>query len=151
MRVAPSSNSNSSAHILLVDDNKLGLTARKAVLQEIGFIITTAGSGKEGLERFAEEDIELVVTDYKMPRMNGVDFIKRIRKQAPSTPIILLSGFADTLGLDEENTGADMVIQKSANEVTHMVRAVRRLLRQKTPKKPPAAHRQRTKTKRASG
>ena len=151
MKVAASSNSISSSRILLVDDNKLGLTARKAVLQEIGYKITTASSGKEGLERFAEEDVELVVTDYKMPRMNGVEFIKKVRKQKPAVPIILLSGFADALGLDEVNTGADTVIQKSANEVTHMVRAIRRLLNQKVPKKPPAAHRQRTKVKRANG
>ncbi len=136
-----------SPHILLVDDNTLGLAARKVVLEELGYQITTAGSALEGLERFAETAFELLITDYKMPRMNGVQLIKKVREESPSLPIILLSGFADTLGLDEKNTGADIVIQKSNNEVPDMVRAVRKLLR---PKKPAASHRSYQK-KRKSG
>lgn len=127
------------AHILLVDDNKLGLSARKVVLEELGYAVTTAGSGHEALSRFAEIGFELVITDYKMPRMNGVELIEELRKLSPAIPVILLSGFADTLGLDERNTGANTVIQKSANEVVLMVRAVRRLLREKLRKKPPSS------------
>ena len=119
----------SSVHILLIDDNKLGMAARKAVLEELGYQIATATSGQEGLKHLAERRFHLVVTDYKMPRMNGVQLIEQIRKTHPETSIILLTGFADALGLDEKTTGADVVIQKSANEVVHMVRAVRRLLR----------------------
>ncbi len=126
------------AHILLVDDNKLGLAARKAVLEELGYQITTAGSATDGLKRFAETAFDLVITDYKMPRMSGVQLIEKIREQTPTIPVILLSGFAEALGLDEKNTGADTVIQKSANEVSHMVRAVRKLLR---PKKPASSYR----------
>lgn len=139
---APSSSKSHSARILLIDDNKLGLTARKAVLEELGYVITTAGSGHEGLKRFRESAFDLVITDYKMPRMNGVQLIQSIRREEPEIPIILLSGFADALGLDEKTTGADVVIQKSANEVTHMVRAVGKLLRQRKPsRKPPASQR----------
>ena len=50
--------------------------------------------------------------------------------------IVMVSGFVDTLGLNEATTGADAVIQKSNNEVTHLVRAVNRLLRRKPAKKP---------------
>ena len=152
MKVPATANSSStSARILLIDDNKLGLAARKAVLEELGYGITIASGAQEGLKRFAEDDFELVVTDYKMPRMNGVQFIEKIRKLTPAIPVILLSGFADSLGLDEKNTGADVVIQKSANEVAHMVRAVRRLLRRKTPRKPAASHREAAKARRKSG
>ena len=152
MKAPASSNSSPPlGRILLIDDNKHGLSARRAVLEELGYGITIASSAKEGLKRFAEDDFQLVVTDYKMPRMNGVEFIKKIRKLAPTVPVILLSGFMDALGLEEETTGADIVIQKSANEVTHMVRAVRRLLRRKPPKKPPAVHRADARAKRKSG
>jgi CheY-like chemotaxis protein len=142
MKVVPSSESSDRARILLIDDNKLGLAARRAVLEELGYGITTAVSAVEGLKRFSEHSYELIVTDYKMPRMDGVRLIQEVRKTNPDLPIILLSGFADALGLDEQSTGADIVIQKSANEVNLMVRAVRRLLRQrKTAKKPPASQR----------
>jgi CheY-like chemotaxis protein len=65
--------------------------------------------------------------------MDGLELIVRLRKQAPELLIILISGFVDTLGLNEATTGADAVIQKSNNEVTHLVRAVNRLLRRKPP------------------
>jgi FixJ family two-component response regulator len=76
-----------------------------------------------------------------MPKMNGVEFITRLRKQNPAVSIILISGFTDTLGLNEANTGADVVIQKSSHEVSHLVRSVNRLLRklQQPTRKPPAS------------
>ena len=144
-----SSSSNPvSGRILLIDDNKLGLAARKVVLEELGYRITTADGPYEGLRWFSETKFDLIVTDFKMPRMNGVELIAKLRQQAPTIPIILLSGFADALGLDENNTGADIVIQKSANEVANMVRAVHRLLRRATAKKPAASHRPISRAKR---
>jgi ATP-dependent Lon protease len=122
--------------ILLVDDNKLGLSARKCVLEELGHSISTAVNGVDALEQFANRKFDLVVTDYKMPRMDGLELIAGLRKASPDLPVILISGFVDSLGLSEENTGADVVIQKSANEVSHLVRSVARLLRRKPVKKP---------------
>jgi CheY-like chemotaxis protein len=124
------------ARILLVDDNAHGLSARKTVLEELGHRIVTASSGSEALEQFAAHKIDLVVTDYKMPRMDGLELITRLRKLATGLPIVLVSGYVDSMGLSEDNTGADVVIQKSANEVAHLVRSVNRLLRRKPVKKP---------------
>jgi CheY-like chemotaxis protein len=146
-----SSGSVPVARILLVDDNQAGLAARKSVLEEIGYKVTTAVSGHEGLECFSGEAFDLVITDYKMPRMNGIELIERVRKQNKEIPIILISGFAEPLGLDESNTGADVVIQKSSNEVTQMVRSVSRLLRRQIPRKPPTSHQIAAKAKRKSG
>ena len=133
--------SSSSQHspvgkILLVDDNKLGLSARKCVLEELGHRIWTAGNGVDALEQYTKEKFDLVVTDYKMPKMDGLELIVKLRKISPELPIVLISGFVDSLGLSEESTGADVVIQKSANEVSHMVRSVGRLLRKKPERKP---------------
>ncbi len=136
--VSSSKPSSSPIRILLVDDNQLGLAARKTVLEELGYRITTATSGQEALEGFAASAYDLIITDYKMPKMSGKDLIERVRKQAPAVPVILLSGFVDALGLDEKSTGADVVIQKSANEVAHLVRSVKRLLTRKPPRKPAA-------------
>jgi CheY-like chemotaxis protein len=122
--------------ILLVDDNANGLKARKMVLEELGYRIEIASNGHDALEQFSRHKFDLVVTDYKMPRMDGLELIANLRKRAPQLPIILISGYADTLGLNEENTKADVVIQKSATEVSHLVRAVARLLRSKPARKP---------------
>jgi len=132
----------------MVDDNKMGLTARKVVMEELGYRVTTVITPAEALERLSQERYDIVITDYKMPSMNGADLIKRMRKMECSTPVILISGFVDALGLDESNTGADVVIQKSAHEVSHMVRSVKTLLRKKTLKKPAASQASPPKTKR---
>jgi CheY-like chemotaxis protein len=131
----PNSSRPTPARILLVDDNANGLGARKCVLEELGHRIWAVSSAAEALEAFAEHKFDLVVTDYKMPRMNGVELIAEIRKQAPECPAILISGFVDALGMSELSTGADVVIQKSAHEVSHLVRSVNRLLRRKPARK----------------
>ena len=125
-----------ASRILLIDDNRNGLAARKVILQELGHTITTANSPEEGLEQFAKSQFDLVITDYKMPRMNGDAVIASMRKQRADIPIILLSGLVDCLGLTEQNTGADIVVAKTNNEVMHLTRAITRLLRRKPVKKP---------------
>ena len=144
-----SSPSSIRARILLVDDNANGLAARKSVLEELGYRIVTCSSGADALEQFAAHTFDLVVTDYKMPRMDGLELIGRLRKSTPELPIVLVSGYVDTMGMNEASTGADVVIQKSANEVSHLVRSVNRLLRRKSvPKKPAAVQAATSKAKR---
>jgi FixJ family two-component response regulator len=71
-----------------------------------------------------------------MPQMTGIDLIRDLRAVNPEVPIVLISGFTDALGLDEETTGADAVIQKNHSEVQTLVRTVTRLLNRSTKKKP---------------
>jgi CheY-like chemotaxis protein len=139
MSLKKSSTPAIQTRILLVDDNANGLKARKMVLEELGYGIVTASNGHDALERFTRQKFDLVVTDYKMPRMDGLELIVNLRKLEPELPIVLISGFVDSMGLNEENTQADAVIQKSANEVSHLSRAVARLLRQKSARKPSGA------------
>ena len=127
------------AHLLMLDDNKMGLTARKAVMEELGYQVSSAATPAEALEKLTKDQVDLVITDYKMPGMNGTEFIKRMRKQECVTPVILISGFVDALGLNEANTGADVVILKSAHEVSNMVRSVKSLLKRSSAKKPAAS------------
>jgi CheY-like chemotaxis protein len=125
-----------AAQILLIDDNKHGLMARKTVLEEQGYAIVTANTPEDGLTEFGNTHFDVVVTDYRMPKMNGAQVIAEIRRQRPAMPIVLVSGMVDALGLNEQNTGADVVIAKSATEIPHLIRAVNRLAKKLTPKKP---------------
>ena len=138
--MANSPSQNACGRILLVDDNSLGLAARRSVLVELGHQVVTSCTASEALELCAKQSFDVVVTDYKMPKMNGIELIGRLRKLHPATSVILISGFTDTLGLDEGTTGADIVLQKSNNEVPQLIRAVNRLLRkQQAPPKKSAA------------
>ena len=127
--------------VLLVDDNRDGLTVRKLLLEEVGCHVQIACGGEEALEIFGSSTFDIVVTDYRMPRMNGAELIAHLRALKPETPIILLSGFVEPLGLNEDNTGADAVIAKSAGEPATLVRSVKRLagtVRRKPPARQPA-------------
>jgi CheY-like chemotaxis protein len=127
------------SRILLVDDNPHGNIARKALLEEQGFAVEAVGSGEDALEAFLAGPFDLVVTDLRMKKMDGLQLIRSIRGERPATPIILLSGFAGCMGLTEENTGADAVLAKSSKEEEQLPRAIRQLLARRTQKKPAAA------------
>ena len=114
--------------ILLVDDNRLGLVARKMILQEQGYGVDTAPSGEEAWEIFQQTRYDLVVTDYRMGGMDGLELIRLIRSAEAPVRIVLLSGFVECLGMTEESTGADEVLRKSNKEVPELLRAVKKLL-----------------------
>lgn len=135
MRTAPSHRAQTPASILLVDDNLDGLVARRSVLEELGYKVVSASSGYDGLKTLEQQRFDLVITDYKMSPINGLEFIATLRQRGIHIPVILLSGFAESLGLGQESSGADAVIQKSANEIAQLLRCTKRLL---TPAKKPA-------------
>src|SRR5579864_4759486 len=126
-----------TAKILLVDDNRDGLVVRKLLLEELGCQVEIAGGGEEALKLVSTSRFDVIVTDYRMPRMNGTELIVRIRALNPDARIILVSGFVEPLGLTEQNTGANAVIAKSSSEPTQLVRWVKRLMNTPTRRKPP--------------
>ena len=138
MRTAPSYRAASPAFVLLVDDNRDGVLARRSVLEELGYNVVSASCGRDALELIEQQRFDLVITDYRMSPIDGLELIRKLREKEAGTPVILLTGFAETLGLKPENTGADVVIQKSANEVANLVRHAKRLL--SPPKKPAGSH-----------
>ena len=132
--------SDTQPNILLIDDNRDGLLVRRSLLEEVGYCVQIARNGEEGLKLFETSEFAVVVTDYKMPRMDGKELIERIRKIDPKARVILLSGFAEPMGLTAENTGADVVLAKNGSEPVHLVRSVKRLVNRAT-RKPPASQR----------
>ena len=112
----------------------------------IGAAGNTGASGAEALELLDRHKVDLVITDFRMPNMDGVELITRMRQLRSDLPIILLSGFVEPLGLTEQSTGADIVLSKSAGEVGFLIRSVRRLLNRQPTRKPlESEHLQNTK------
>jgi two-component system, sensor histidine kinase and response regulator len=128
MRTAPSHRAQAPASILLVDDNVDGVVARRSVLEEFGYNVVSASSGFDGLKTLEQQKVDLVITDYKMSPINGLEFIATLRQRGVRIPVILLSGFSESLGFREDTSGADAVIQKSANEIAQLLRCTKRLL-----------------------
>lgn len=88
---------NEEVKILCVDDEPNVLRALTRLFLDEDYEILTAASGEEGLAILAEEaGLQVVVSDYRMPGMNGVDFLKQVCEKWPDTVRIVLSGYADT-------------------------------------------------------
>lgn len=83
--------------ILCVDDERNVLRALERIFLDDDYEIVTAGSGEEGLEIMTEagDSFQVVVSDYRMPVMNGVEFLKAVYERWPDTVRIVLSGYAD--------------------------------------------------------
>jgi CheY-like chemotaxis protein len=79
-------------HILLADDEDSVREAIGMLLMIDGHVVTEASNGKEALERFQKEPFDLVITDFKMPEMQGDELATAIRRLTPAQPIIMLSG-----------------------------------------------------------
>ena len=83
--------------LLCVDDERNVLRALERIFMDEEYEILTASSGEEGLAFLAENpDIQVVISDYRMPGMNGVEFLRQVCEKHPDTVRIVLSGYADT-------------------------------------------------------
>lgn len=80
------------AKILLVDDEDLLREGVREILEMSDHEVIEAGDGVEALEKFAVNDIDLVITDVVMPNMDGVDFVTKLRTMFPDVPILTISG-----------------------------------------------------------
>jgi two-component system NtrC family response regulator len=77
--------------ILIVDDEKNYPLILSAVLAEEGFETLTAHSGQEALDLLANSDVDLVLTDMKMPSMDGIGLLERIKQKNPELPVIMMT------------------------------------------------------------
>jgi PAS domain S-box-containing protein len=91
--------------ILLVDDEPGVRQVAKALLQRMNFKVLLAGDGEEGLKCVAEHRAELrgVITDLHMPQMDGLAFVRALRRQLPDVPVVVSSGRADDFTTGEFN------------------------------------------------
>ncbi len=104
------------AHILVIDDEVQIRDVLRTVLERVGYEVTEAGDGNEGLQIYAEGGIDLVVTDIIMPEKGGIDTIMDLRRDFPDVKVIAISGggmCGDVSYLDMAlGVGADRAIGK---------------------------------------
>ena len=93
--------------LLLVDDEENILASLKRLLRRDGYRIITALSGAQGLQRLAEEEVDVIVSDQRMPGMTGVEFLHRAKELYPHTLRLVLSGYTELQSIiDAVNEGA---------------------------------------------
>jgi DNA-binding NtrC family response regulator len=79
--------------ILLVDDDPTILTVLELLLNKLGYIVVLKSNAESALFLIREGlTVDLVITDYRMPGMNGVEFIRELRRILPLVPVLMFTG-----------------------------------------------------------
>ena len=81
--------------ILIVDDEEIIVRLLSMSLRSDGYETVTAHSGEQGLEVFKSESPDIVVTDIKMPGMDGLELLKKIKEIDPEKEVIIVTGHGD--------------------------------------------------------
>ena len=100
--------------ILVIDDDPALLDSLRPLLREAKFTVLTALSGAKGLDllRYAQKDIRVVLLDYNMPRLSGLETLTYVRKISPNAKVVALTGIAPELLPEEYRTNVDRYMPK---------------------------------------
>jgi CheY-like chemotaxis protein len=110
--------------ILLVDDEPAILTVLELLLNKFGYIVLLKSNAESALFLIREGvNVDLIITDYRMPGMNGVEFVRELRRILPSVPVLMLTG--DISVKIEPSLGVFELINKpvAGKELDRIVRA----------------------------
>ena len=80
------------SNILIIDDEKAIRKTLSEILSYEGYKIEEAGDGEEGLRRFRDKTFDVVLCDIKMPKLDGIEFLEKVRESNPDVPVIMISG-----------------------------------------------------------
>ena len=107
MKLAANREMGKRSTVLLVDDETNILASLNRTLRREGYDILTAESAAEGFSLLAKHDVQVIVSDQRMPEMNGTEFLSRVKNLYPKTVRMVLSGYSDISAVtDSINKGA---------------------------------------------
>lgn len=114
--------------ILIADDEELLCVTIAGFLRDEGYFVTVVHDGEDVLPVIQRETIHLVLLDLMMPRMNGLETLAQIKKQSPSTKVIMLSGYGTEENVKlAEQLGSDGFVNKPFGVET-LLRHIKNLL-----------------------
>ena len=82
--------------ILLIDDEQAQITSIKGFLKRRKYSVLTANSGFEGIKIIESTSVDLVLSDFRMPDMNGLEVVKAVKDHNPEIPVVVITAFSDT-------------------------------------------------------
>jgi DNA-binding NtrC family response regulator len=99
--------------ILVVDDEEMIRSLLERILEREGYRVVTAVDGVAALETLKLEKIDIVLSDMKMPRMNGFELLKAVKRDYPDKAVIIMTAYGDTYTVkDALLLGADEYVTK---------------------------------------
>jgi DNA-binding NtrC family response regulator len=116
------------AHILVVDDERSTLDALSTILRREGHVVLTAASAQEALAQLEDEELDLLLSDVKMPKMDGLELLRHIKAHHPEIVVIMMSGHQDvTDAVESMKAGAyDYMVKPFGRE--EVVRNIQKAL-----------------------
>ncbi len=108
-------------HALVVDDDEVVVQFFKICLTRLGYEVTMAGDGMAALDMCKERPFDVVLCDVRMPRLNGISFIRNVKRMAPgaASRIIVISSMDDrTVRADALAAGAEVYLVKPVSATT---------------------------------
>ena len=115
--------------ILIIDDEKDILDLLSNILASEGYNIFTASDGREGIERFIECNPDLILTDVRMPVMDGLGVLQEVKSKQSNTEVIILTGHSDeATAVDCLRLGAYDYFRKPLEDIDDFLTAVRKVL-----------------------
>ena len=120
---------NSSATLLIIDDDQVVRASLAAYLEDSGFTVLQASNGLQGLEVFERDHPDLVICDLRMPQVDGLELIRRINALQVETPVIVVSGAGVmTDAVEALRLGAADYLIKPLEDLAVLEHSVRRAL-----------------------
>jgi CheY-like chemotaxis protein len=114
--------------LIIEDETKLRRTVA-AYLEDSGYQVLEAVNGREGVERITQHRPDLVLTDLRMPEMNGLEVVAWIQRHSPQTPVIVVSGTGDQQAVDTSlAAGAKLYLTKPIADLAELEIAIRKVL-----------------------
>ncbi|MFA5222377.1 MAG: response regulator, partial [Methanoregula sp.] len=103
--------------ILYVDDEPVLLDTVKLFLEkDHEFVVSTAISAREALEMLTTTRFDAIISDYEMPEMDGIKFLKMIREKYPDLPFLIFTGKGrEEIVIESINNGADFYVRKGGD------------------------------------
>jgi two-component system, OmpR family, response regulator CpxR len=119
--------------ILCVDDNEQALSIRKVMLETRGYRVVTCTNGQQALDVFKKGGVDLVLSDFVMPGLDGGALVQQIKKISPETPAILFSGKIKTY---DKDLHADIFLPKGMYAPIELLERIRvMLIKKRGPKR----------------
>jgi len=118
--------------ILVVDDEEVLRNLASEVLSEEGYQVALASSGQEALDQMKQETFDLVIADLKMPGMDGMELLKRIKQRDKEVQVILLTSYlSPTTALSSLEAGAFWYLTKPLDDISIFTEKVKLALNAK--------------------
>ena len=84
-----------AGRMLVIDDDGVVLDSCRKIFSAEGFEVVTTDQARDGLERVTRDNFDIILCDWKMPELDGIDVVEMIDKRSPDSAVVMISGYPD--------------------------------------------------------